>query len=157
MGIRRRSERMKNRVFFVLLGILSFVCMAGCSVTTQLRIKNETGQDVAIMSAHTGQTVSIRNGATKLIPHTAGNITVMQADGESWLYENLSPLQFKGTPYAIFTRNLYGSSIIVDLFLANDGRMYAVSANSKDFALQKARQPAGFPLIPANKGLRLNE
>ena len=139
----------KNRVLFVLFGIASLALATGCSVTTQFRIKNATGQDVTVTSAQTKEAIGIADGASRLIPHTAGNVTVTYADGNSWLYKNLSPLQFRETSFATFKKHLYGSSITVDLLLAKDGRVYVMPAKAKDFDAQKSEQPAGFPIVPS--------
>jgi len=129
---------------------------AGCAQGTQFRITNATGEEVAVTSAHTKKTISIPKQKAALVPHTSGDISVRLPDGTTWVYRNLSPLELKGTPFAVEKHywlfgvqdgDLLRGLLTANLLLNKDGRLYAVPPDAKDVD-EKLKQPRGFPVKP---------
>jgi hypothetical protein len=131
--------------------------IGGGTHLTRFRIRNATGMEIAVTSAHTHKTVRVSGQKAALVPHTRGDITVTLPNGKTWVYKNLSPLDLKGTAFILKREYLFfgyedgyivrGSST-VDLLLNKDGRLYAIPPGVEDADVQKLEEPKGFPRTP---------
>ena len=70
-----------------LLFMLSLALfLAGC-VVCELRVTNHTGGAIQFYTDHTKRTVRIPDGATRTIPHAAGQIRISTEQAEVWEYD----------------------------------------------------------------------
>ena len=93
----------------------------------QFRIRNLSRKDVAVTSSHTHKATDIPRGKAAIVPHSVGDITIKQRDGNTWVYKNVGPGSLEGTPYRISSRCYIpfgGGTLTVNLILAEDGRLY---------------------------------
>ncbi len=74
-----------------LLGILT-----GC-VSTELLVTNRAGTGVHIYSAHTKIVTTIPPGVTAAVPHTSGEMVVINQRDEIWEYGNIQTLVAEAT------------------------------------------------------------
>lgn len=146
--------------FFAILVSFVIALLAttpgGCAWMCKFRITNATGQQAAVTSGHTQRTIWLRDQDSGLVPHGSGDITVVLADGTTWVYRNLRPLDVARTAFATNRRYLllgyeHGylvrGSTTAGLLVKADGRMYAIPPVGGH--LQELEQPRGFPVKPA--------
>jgi hypothetical protein len=77
----------------VLLLAALAILLVGC-VACELRITNQTGGAIQFYTGHTRETVQIPAGATKAIPHTAGQLSITSQQGKVWKYDNVDITEY---------------------------------------------------------------
>jgi hypothetical protein len=60
--------------------------LAGC-VETELKVTNHTGDDIQFTTGHTLKTYAIRSGATVVVPHTVGTVSITTTHHRVWNYD----------------------------------------------------------------------
>jgi len=150
----------KPRLLFItalVAIVLPLTMLGGCAWMERLQIKNASGKDIAVTSAHTGRTIRIPNREAAFVPHSSGDLTVTTRDGRTWTYRNLAPRDLEGTQCATKRRYLFfgyqegycfRGATTAYVVLKQDGRMYAVPPNLQDTDIEKLEQPKGFPRKP---------
>lgn len=131
-----------------LLLCWTLLLCSGCSVTTQFRIFNGTGERLEVTSSHTGRMVPVRREGERDIPHTSGSLTIQTKSGTCWYYSDMTPLQFRGGPYIRRRRFLFSSSLTVGLFVTDEGSLYVVYPKAWRRHQLLPEQPSGFPALP---------
>jgi hypothetical protein len=140
------DKRQLSVVMMVVVIPMPLMMLGGCAWMERVRIRNATGKQVSVTSAHTQKTVRIPNQEAAIIPHSRGDITVVTPNGKTWVYHNVAPQDLAGTPFACKQRYFFfgyqdgyffRGATTANLLLKDDGRLYAV-----------LEQPKGFPIKP---------
>ncbi len=69
--------------FSILVAGLSLL-LCGCCIRCGLRVTNHTGGTIQFYTGHTKKVVKIAAGAVVTIPHSAGNILIIDAQDGVW-------------------------------------------------------------------------
>lgn len=132
--------------FYIILPF--FTMLTGCMVNTRFVMNNGSGEDIVVKSHHTQQEVKIADGECRSVPHTAGNVTVYRGE-DIWLYDDMSPLEFRDTEWMHSTWFLY-PSLTVRLYLDRTGLLYVIPKGSSKCNVHEMRevQSPGYPKKP---------
>ncbi|MGI5870391.1 MAG: hypothetical protein ACOX9C_13235 [Kiritimatiellia bacterium] len=139
----------KRSIKIFATGVSASFLFAGCMVKTQYAITNGTGMDVVVKSHHTEEEILLPKAKCKYLPHTAGHLTVYY-DGGTWLYKDMSPLEFHNTDWMDSTWFIYTTKT-VPLYISTNGCLYVIPTGKKKEI--ENSQPMGYPKQPFRETL----
>jgi hypothetical protein len=149
-----RDRAVAPRVTVLALSLLCATAMLldGCCVAIEVRLKNDSGHDVRVYSAHTEKTRVVRAGATEDLPHGSGALTITSSDGAVWNYADVQLVEGVCPDWCArysFWRTLCGGGGLAwTLSLDRDGALFVVPPDGSKRTNARALQPRGFPLRP---------
>ena len=139
----------------MLSAIIIAILLSGCAVHTHFSITNMSGRELSFESTHTMDTVKIKNGSIKVLPHSFGNLIACDNYGNTYVYENLTPLEFKGTVYLGHSKYFLSHILSSKLIVGSDLKIYVLPFDCDsecEFMKPLGPQPNGYPVFPKEEG-----